>query len=146
MSINLTLCISPAGSAAPSSNSLALTINSCKHFSFQASIIIMTPATINANPVFPAKAGIHDRSGYRVKSGMTKVHLFSCRSNNMMNGSWRLGANKGVLMNAKKQRIDFPLTTCGRMRKFQFRVIVVKSVNQFFRREKAYCQGSLCKG
>jgi hypothetical protein len=30
---------------------------------------VITPATINANPVFPAKVGIHDRSG--------------CRSNNL---------------------------------------------------------------
>jgi hypothetical protein len=42
----------------------------------QAARRIITTATINANPVFPAKAGIHDRSGCRIKSGMTTFHVY----------------------------------------------------------------------
>jgi len=43
---------------------------------------IITPAIINANPVIPAKAGIQNTTGCRIKSGMTTFDMFTCRSNN----------------------------------------------------------------
>ncbi len=41
---------------------------------------IITPATIYVKTVIPAKAGIQNGSGCRIKSGMT-VDMFNCRSN-----------------------------------------------------------------
>jgi hypothetical protein len=52
---------------------LSVRIVACR---LQAARRIITTATINANPVFPAKAGIHDRSGCRIKSGMTTFHVY----------------------------------------------------------------------
>jgi hypothetical protein len=45
--------------------------------------LIITPATIDVNSVIPAKAGIHDRTGFRIKSGMTIFDMFTCRNNNI---------------------------------------------------------------
>jgi len=55
------------------------------------SMILITPATINVHTVIPAKAGIQDRAGCRIKSGMTTFDMFSCRSNN----SGELGEFRG---------------------------------------------------
>jgi uncharacterized protein YgbK (DUF1537 family) len=44
---------------------------------------VVTQATINANTVIPAKAGIQNRAGCRIKSGMTTFDMLPCRSNNV---------------------------------------------------------------
>jgi hypothetical protein len=44
---------------------------------------VVTQATINANTVIPAKAGIQNRAGCRIKSGMTTFDMLPCRSNNI---------------------------------------------------------------
>ena len=43
---------------------------------------IITPATIYVKVVIPAKAGIQNWTGCRIKSGMTILDMFICRSNN----------------------------------------------------------------
>jgi hypothetical protein len=45
-------------------------------------IAIITPATIYVKAVIPAKAGIQNWTGCRIKSGMT-FGMFNCRSNRM---------------------------------------------------------------
>ena len=44
------------------------------------SMDIITPATIYVKAVIPAKAGIQNWTGCRIKSGMT-MDMFNCRSN-----------------------------------------------------------------
>jgi len=44
---------------------------------------VVTQATINANTVIPEKAGIQNRTGCRIKSGMTIFDMLPCRSNNV---------------------------------------------------------------
>jgi hypothetical protein len=43
---------------------------------------IITPATIYIKAIIPAKAGIQNWLGCRIKSGMT-VYMFNCHSNNL---------------------------------------------------------------
>ena len=50
---------------------------------------LITPATIYVKAVIPAKAGIQNGSGCRIKSGMT-VDMFNCRSNNWGLRTWDL--------------------------------------------------------
>jgi len=54
---------------------------------------LITPAT-DANTVIPAEAGIQDRTGCRIKSGMTTIDMFTCRSNNERRGSGSAQAGK----------------------------------------------------
>jgi hypothetical protein len=42
---------------------------------------IITPATIYIKVVIPAKAGIQNGTGCRIRSGMTIFDMFTCRSN-----------------------------------------------------------------
>ncbi len=55
---------------------------------------LITPATKDANTVIPAEAGIQDRTGCRIKSGMTPIDMFTCRSNNERRGSGSAQAGK----------------------------------------------------
>ena len=43
--------------------------------------MVITPATIYVKAVIPAKAGIQNWTGCRIKSGMT-FDMFNCQSNN----------------------------------------------------------------
>ena len=56
---------------------------------------VITPATIYVKDVIPAKAGIQNRLGCRIESGMT-YDMFNCRSNK--NGS--------IFLNKVKKKID----------------------------------------
>ena len=63
-----------------------------------------TPATINANTVIPAKAGIQDRTGCLIKSGMTTFDMFPCRSNHREDR----GAQDPPCMEAQKVTANGP--------------------------------------
>ena len=52
-------------------------------------LVVITPATIYVKAVIPAKAGIQNWPGCRIKSGMT-FDMFNCRSNNTLLESWLL--------------------------------------------------------
>jgi len=45
--------------------------------------LVITPATIYVKAVIPAKAGIQNWAGCRIKSGMT-FDMFNCRSNKVL--------------------------------------------------------------
>jgi hypothetical protein len=59
-----------------------------------AAVKHITPATIYVKPFIPAKAGIQNWTGCRIKSGMT-FDMFNCRSNNIIiSAVLRLGTAK----------------------------------------------------
>jgi hypothetical protein len=46
---------------------------------FHLTFLVSTAATTYDNQIIPAKAGTRNRTGFRVKPGMTPMNMFSCR-------------------------------------------------------------------